>query len=625
MIKKNQNSMKKKDLIREVDQLRNRVIELEEWCIERDNLNQKNSLLASIVESSNDAIIGLTVSGVVMSWNKGAEKIYGYTSMEAFGCKASVFAPPEGHHEILDIQEKTMSGLRISYFETVHLKKDGTTFPVVLSVSPILNSKGEVVGMSLISRDITRQKQMETNLRQSEEKYRSIFENIVVGIFQTTPEGRHLSVNPAYLRMFGYSSGEELRTEASSIEKLYSNKDDIKSLKTLLDSQGVVEGFELEGVKKDKTRIWVSLSVRASKDAYGAALLFDGIVEDITRRKQAEKSFVLEKKISDLIIDSLPGVFYLFDDEQNYIRWNKDFERVSGYSGREVHRMDPLDFIKSEDKEAVREAIRECLEKGDATLEAQLLTKDGRTIPHVFTGRRIIINNRPYLVGMGIDITERKNAEERLQMVQSQQKALLDNNPDIAWLKDKEGRFIAVNEPFSKACGVKRGDLVGKTDLDIWPAVLAESYRIDDQKVIETGEQKRVEEPLADSNGIIKWIETIKTPVWDGQGNIAGTTGIARDITDRKKAEDELRASSERLRKSFSGTIKVISKMLETRDPYTAGHQRRVSRLARSIAQKMELPGDVIDAIRMAGSIHDIGKISIPAGILSRPSGLSDT
>ena len=138
-------------------------------------------------------------------------------------------------------------------------------------------------------------------------------------------------------------------------------------------------------------------------------------------------------------------------------------------------------------------------------------------------------------------LNKKELMEEELRNIELQKKAILDNIPDIAWLKDSQSRFIMVNERFGRSCGFKPQDLVGKTDLDIWPKDLAESYRADDQEVMKSKKSKCVEERLADKEGKIKWIETIKTPIFDDEGKVIGTTGIARDISSRKSEDERMK------------------------------------------------------------------------------------
>ena len=152
------------------------------------------------------------------------------------------------------------------------------------------------------------------------------------------------------------------------------------------------------------------------------------------------------------------------------------------------------------------------------------------------------------------DITDRKRAEIALQESERQMRALLDNIPDIVWLKDADSRFIAVNESFGKACGIKPTEIVGKTDLDMWPMELAEAYRADDQDVMRSGRTKRIEEPQVDAAGRQTWMETFKTPIHNDRGDVIGTTGIARDITERKRVEELYRMLSD---KSLAGVYVV--------------------------------------------------------------------
>lgn len=146
------------------------------------------------------------------------------------------------------------------------------------------------------------------------------------------------------------------------------------------------------------------------------------------------------------------------------------------------------------------------------------------------------------------DISERRAQELRLREGERQKKAILDNIPDMAWLKDRAGRFLAVNLPFAQAAGHARAeDVVGLTDLDLWPTELAEGYRADDEDVMRTAQHKRVEERLIDAQGRSRWIETIKTCIVGDDGEVLGTTGLARDITERRLADEALRLSKDEL------------------------------------------------------------------------------
>jgi PAS domain S-box-containing protein len=139
------------------------------------------------------------------------------------------------------------------------------------------------------------------------------------------------------------------------------------------------------------------------------------------------------------------------------------------------------------------------------------------------------------------EISERKSTERKLQRTLIRQNAILDNIPDMAWLKDKEGKFLAVNGPFARACGISREELLGKTDFDFWPQELAQRYKDDDEQVMKTGKRKSIEETLVHTEGRDVWIETVKSPIYDANGEVMGTTGIARDITERKQMAEDLK------------------------------------------------------------------------------------
>lgn len=176
---------------------------------------------------------------------------------------------------------------------------------------------------------------------------------------------------------------------------------------------------------------------------------------------------------------------------------------------------------------------------------------------HLPDGVHLLCSSRPLRDASGAqrgaacifrDNTQRRRSENAVREGERQKKAVLDNIPDMAWLKDQEGRFLLVNHPFLEAAGKRKvEEVIGLTDLDLWPRELAERYRADDSDVMKSGLHKRVEEPFVDANGRSYWIETVKTSIVGERGEILGTTGIARDVTERKLAEEALRMSNDEL------------------------------------------------------------------------------
>ena len=195
----------------------------------------------------------------------------------------------------------------------------------------------------------------------------------------------------------------------------------------------------------------------------------------------------------------------------------------------------------------------------------------------------------------------------------------------IFW-KDLNLTYLGCNSLFARDAGRQLPtDLIGKNDYCMGWREQADLYRQDDQEVIATGRPRiNYEEPQTSPEAKQIWLRTSKVPLRDVDGFIIGVLGTYEDITERKQADERLQQTLESLRKAVSTTINVMVSTVEARDPYTAGHQLKSTDIARAIATEMGLSQEKIEGIRMAGSIHDIGKISIPAEILSKPTKLTD-
>lgn len=246
-----------------------------------------------------------------------------------------------------------------------------------------------------------------------------------------------------------------------------------------------------------------------------------------------------------LFMDSIPGYALLKDADGRYVYTNKGCRQLYSRFGLP----DPLDLTDYDlwPADVAHHYCRNDREVLTARRPAQFVEpvpmEDG-TVSQFLMNKFPIEdrNGRPLLCAIGFDITEFKKAEKALADLQSRQEALLENIPDVVWLKDPDGRYITVNKAFEKVMRLSRREVEGKADHDLWPEQEAASFAGTDRWVMEQERASRVEQYLQIPGADCRWFETVKKPLYDEQGRVIGTTGIARDITDRKRGEEKLHA-----------------------------------------------------------------------------------
>jgi len=514
-------------------------------------LQESETKFKAIFDSAADAMFIKNRGCKYVVVNCAMERLFGLPRPNFIGkTDAELFSDPaiSRIHEI---------DLQVLHGEIVKVEQNrvinGLDFTFDIIKVPLKNPQGEIIGLFGVARDITERKRFENQIR---DLARFPADN-PSPIIRVTKEGALLYANNAglsFLHNVG-SKGVMLPQEWITIVK------DVYS-------KGVKKQIEVEVNKRKFTFDLVPLHEQNYVNFYGL---------DITELKKAEEDLRGANQTLRDIIEFLPDATFVISAERKVIAWNKAIEDLTGTSQEDI--LGKGDFAYALPFYKVRRPILIDFLFDNLMMESEysFLKREGHCvyaetfIPDFLNGRGLYLWGKASLIfdahGNMVgaiesirDITERKKIEKILEDTQNRQKAILDNIPDMAWLKDREGRFIAVNGAFARSCGIKAGEMSGKTDFDVWPRDLAEKYRNDDREVIESGKRKYVEEPLADKEGKIQWLETIKIPIYNDENEVIGTTGIARDITERKKYEEELKDAYRRLKETQEELIQT-SKM----------------------------------------------------------------
>jgi PAS domain S-box-containing protein len=241
------------------------------------------------------------------------------------------------------------------------------------------------------------------------------------------------------------------------------------------------------------------------------------------------------------------------------IRWSKQFEQVVGYTTEEVTTLNALDIIADDSKENVFVAIQHVFAEGQATVESNVVTKSGRQSPYHLAAQRLQINDQLYLVGTGIDLTERKRAEDELKRNVNFTSALLDAIPTPVFYKDKEGRYQGCNRAFTEIMGKTAEEIRGKTVHQLWPSANADIYHQKDIELMQKAEHQVYESTTKDKNGNIRPVIFAKDVFYDEGGKAAGLVGAFIDITEQagKQAllEPVPQTVMDNIRKASSGKM----------------------------------------------------------------------
>jgi PAS domain S-box-containing protein/putative nucleotidyltransferase with HDIG domain len=465
-------------------------------------------------------------------------------------------------------------------------------------------------------------KRAEEALRESEVRFRRMAENIQDGL-TIIEHGKVVYVNDRACEIFGYPKDELVKLTGF----------DVAAPEEKERLQAIVEKARQTGIRLEELEFWIVRkdgTLCCIRNRYSVSREGDEIIgryvvtTDITERKRAEEELI---RLSSAVKTSVDTIA-IIDMEGKIVDVNEAAVKMYGIDDKgDLIGQDILDFAAPEYREKGLAGIEFVLEKGyDRSRDYEVVTKDGRRIP-VELSAAVMKDAHGKPIGIVIiarDITERKQAEEALRESEERLRLVVQNMPIMLDALDADNNIIVWNQECKRVTGYSATEIVGNPKaLELLYADTAYLQRV----LAEWGERgndfRDWELELTSKEGSIKTVawsnlsERFPIPGWD-------SWAVGVDITERKRAEEELQQSYQELQKALEGTVHALASAIEMRDPYTAGHQRRVTQLACAIANEMGLPEEQIEGLRMAALIHDMGKMTVPAEVLSKPGQLTE-
>ncbi|MEE9542510.1 MAG: PAS domain S-box protein [Thermodesulfobacteriota bacterium] len=289
------------------------------------------------------------------------------------------------------------------------------------------------------------------------------------------------------------------------------------------------------------------------------------LIDEVGVRRLTEEALrESEEKYRALFEDASESIYLIDAGSGQMVDFNDRAFEVLGYTREEFKRIRISDFEVTESPDEVLEHVRKIREEGSDNFETRHRAKEGDIKDVLVSARLISIGDRPYILSLISDITGIRRAEESLRESEEKYRTLLENLPQKVFLKDRDSVYISCNKRYADDLGISMDDIRGKTDFDFYAEEMAEKYRTDDEKIMDSGETEELEESYI-YKGEELVVHTIKTPVFDAKGEVVALHGIFWDVTEKKRAEEALKRAHDNLERKVEERTAELSEEVEER------------------------------------------------------------
>ncbi len=605
---------------------RNKTIASDDLARTYQALKESKEMLQLCMDHVHDIVYAFDTKLCITYVSPSAEGFAGYKPDELVGRSLKNFpilAKESARRAVMAIR-RVMKGYPVKSMTLTFIAKDGTRRIGEGSGSPYIVD-GKSAGIVGVIRDITEHKRVEDELHIKESQLSLIASHTTDCIFAIGVEPndhfRFLWVNPSFMEATGLAKSQLIG----------------KLIQEVIPEQAhdlVLRKYR-EAIQSGKPTYWEETSdyptgrktgevtVAPVFDASGNCTQLIGTVHDITDRKKAyDKLAASEEKFSHLITESLVGIYIIQEGVFKYV--NPKLGEIFGYAVDElIDRLGPKELVVEEDISMVAENIRKRIEDDVKSIHYTFrgVTKESKIIEIEAFGSHTTYQGKAAVIGSLLDVTERKKAEAALQQEQKQVRQIIETARDAFVSMDADGIITDWNPRAEEMFGWSHDEALGRLLTEtIIPPEFQKAHKKGLEHYLATGEGPvlghHIEVTALHRDGHPLPVE-LSIVSEHSEGDVSFNAFI-HDVTARERSKKALKGS-------LVGTIVAMSRAVGVRDPYTAGHQQRVAQLARCIAQEMGLEPGRIDGLRMGATIHDIGKIYIPAEILSKPTRLAET
>jgi PAS domain S-box-containing protein/putative nucleotidyltransferase with HDIG domain len=484
-----------------------------------------------------------------------------------------------------------------------------------------IKDDGSVIGVMVQVLDVTERREAEESRREGEERYRELVEHLTSGVIVYEPidggaDFAIREVNAAAQRIEGLTRAELV---GRSVTDAFPSVEEFGLLDVLrrVSITGATECLPTTLYQDQRLSTWRENEVYRLPSGEVVA-----VYEDVTERVRSEQALAHAKAMLDFAEELGREGGWEYDVESRRVTWTQEVYRIygvdNGYDPNDVS-VD-IGFYAPESAPRVAEAFKQAVESGEPyDLIAQLDRADGERIWVRTIGRPIVVDGLVVRVaGNIVDITEGKQAEENLSAAARQWRETFDAMSDSVTLLDHEGKVLRCNAATAALVGRSYNDIVGRRCHEVFHDTHELHPLCPQRGARESGEARS---SIIEQDG--RWLRVTYSPEL-ADGLVVGGVHVVSDVTDMKQTEDRLRDSVAKHERITEGVIAALSRSVEVRDPYTSGHERRVSELATAMAQELGLADESVRCVRVAGMLHDIGKIVVPAEILAKPGRLSE-